>query len=123
VKKILAEKMNDPSSRFGFVVSKDRQIDFDGNEREILRKVATAEPSIAICISCGTCAATCASARFTDFSLRKVILLVKRGETMELAKETNKCMLCGKCQLACPRGVNTRNLIIQINRALQSESL
>jgi heterodisulfide reductase subunit C len=113
--------MKDSASRFGYSVSKDRQIDFDANSHTVALKVAAAEPSLNLCISCGTCAATCTAAKFTDFSLRKVILLVKRGETKNLAQEAQKCMLCGKCQLACPRGVSTRNLILQINRVLQTE--
>jgi heterodisulfide reductase subunit C len=32
-------------------------------------------------------------------------------------------MLCGKCQLACPRGVNTRNVILTIQRALEAFGL
>jgi heterodisulfide reductase subunit C len=47
--------------------------------------------------------------------------MVKRGETNGLALEAQKCMLCGKCQLACPRGVSTRNVILQINRVLKTE--
>jgi len=113
--------MKDSASRFGYFVSKDRQIDFDGNNHEVARQVAAAEPGLNLCISCGTCAATCTAAKFTDFSLRRIILLVKRGETKGLAIEARKCMLCGKCQLACPRGVSTRNLILQINRVLQTE--
>jgi heterodisulfide reductase subunit C len=31
-----------------------------------------------------------------------------------------KCMLCGKCQLVCPRGVNLRNLILSIHTALET---
>jgi len=108
-------------SRFGYSVSKDRQIDFDSNSHEVARKVAAAEPSLNLCISCGTCAATCTAAKFTDFSLRRLILLVKRGEIKGLDREVQKCMLCGKCQLACPRGVSTRNLVLQINRILQTE--
>lgn len=113
--------MKETASRFGYSVSKDRQIDFDANSHEVAAKVAAAEPSLNLCISCGTCAATCTAAKFTEFSLRRVILMVKRGETKGLAKEAQKCMLCGKCQLACPRGVSTRNLILQINRILQTE--
>jgi heterodisulfide reductase subunit C len=37
----------------------------------------------------------------------------------EIESEIKKCMLCGKCYLACPRGVNTRNVIIQINKAIE----
>jgi len=103
---------------FGYNVSRDRQIDYDANNREICKAVELAEPTLNLCISCGTCAATCSAAHFTDFSLRRVILLLRRGETSDLGKEVSKCMLCGKCQLVCPRNVNTRNLIIQISKAL-----
>jgi heterodisulfide reductase subunit C len=105
--------------QFGYSVNNDRQIDFDSKDKEILLRIVASEPSINLCISCGTCAATCTAAQFTDFSLRRTILLVRRCQTEDLAAETAKCMLCGKCQLACPRGVNTRNLILQIRRALQ----
>jgi Fe-S oxidoreductase len=43
---------------------------------------------------------------------------IKRGELATIRTEIAKCMLCGKCFLACPRGVNTRNIIIKINQAL-----
>ena len=103
---------------FGYAITRDRQIDFDANNHEISAIVAAAEPTLKLCISCGTCAATCSAAQFTDFSLRRIILLVRRGETKGLAKEVSKCMLCGKCQLVCPRNVSTRNLIIQISKTL-----
>ncbi|MDZ4204135.1 MAG: 4Fe-4S dicluster domain-containing protein [Bacteroidales bacterium] len=105
--------------QFGYQVSKDRQIDYDNNSRNLIRKVLEKEPSLNNCISCGTCAATCSAALYTDFSLRRLILLVRRGETESLKKETAKCMLCGKCQLVCPRGVSTRHLILQIRYQLQ----
>ncbi|MBQ3174194.1 MAG: 4Fe-4S binding protein, partial [Alistipes sp.] len=33
-------------------------------------------------------------------------------------EELNKCMLCGKCRLVCPRGINTRAMIMLIKRKL-----
>ena len=112
--------MKSETNRFGYSVNKDRQIDFDNNRFDIARLVAAAEPSIHLCISCGTCAATCSAANFTNFSLRQMILLIRRGELAGLREDIEKCMLCGKCQLVCPRGVSTRNLVIQINKALQT---
>jgi len=112
----------DLASRFGFKVHEDRQIDFDNNSRDLAIEVASSEPTINLCISCGTCASTCTAAQFTDFSLRKIILLVKRGEINGLKAEAAQCMLCGKCQLVCPRGVSTRNLILQINKALNKST-
>jgi heterodisulfide reductase subunit C len=108
---------------FGYTITRDRQIDFDANNHEICKIVARAEPTLNLCISCGTCAATCTASKFTDFSLRQVILLLRRGETKGLGKEVSKCMLCGKCQLVCPRNVSTRNLIIQISKALYNHDL
>ena len=103
---------------FGYSITPDRQIDFDANNHEICKRVTLAEPTLNLCISCGTCAATCSAGLFTDFSLRRIILLLRRGETSGLDKEVSKCMLCGKCQLVCPRNVSTRKLIIQISKAL-----
>jgi heterodisulfide reductase subunit C len=114
--------MKKKAINFGYTVSADRQIDFDLNNHDVCKKVAAAEPTFNLCISCGTCTATCSAAQFTDFSLRQIILLVRRGEIKGLEKEISKCMLCGKCQLVCPRNVNTRNLVIQISKALYSSN-
>ncbi len=110
--------MEKRAKNFGYTVTRDRQIDFDVNNHDICNIVAKAEPTMNLCISCGSCAATCTAGQFTDFSLRRVILLLRRGETKGMEKEVSKCMLCGKCQLVCPRNVSTRNLVIQISKAL-----
>ena len=103
---------------FGYTISRDRQIDFYTVSREIYLKLKTMEPSVNACISCGTCAATCSAAQFTNFSLRKYILLVRRGEIREVSENIDKCMLCGKCQMICPMGVNTRNVVYSIQKIL-----
>lgn len=106
------------AGNFGYSIGRDRQIDYDKLSRMIYQKLKTDEPSVVTCISCGTCAATCTAAQFTDFSLRKYILLLRRGETLEVVQNIDKCMLCGKCQLACPMGVNTRGVIVSIQRII-----
>lgn len=103
---------------FGYQLSKDRQIDYDKNNKDVINYVISKEPSIKICISCGTCTATCSAGNFTDFNLRRLFSLIKRGEHKEAKENIDKCMLCGKCILACPRGVNTRNVILTIQKAL-----
>ena len=107
---------------FGYKISKDRQINFDENSKNLFAEVSMREPSVYRCISCGTCAATCSAAQFTSYSLRKMILLLKRGEDKEVITSVSRCMLCGKCQLACPMGVNTRNLILSIQNAIKKLS-
>jgi heterodisulfide reductase subunit C len=102
---------------FGYNLNKDRQIDYDVNDRKIAQYVKKQEPTFAVCIACGTCTATCSAGQFTDFNFRKLMIFVKRGETLKLKNEISKCMLCGKCFLACPRNVNTRNIILNIKKA------
>jgi heterodisulfide reductase subunit C len=108
--------------KFGYTIHKDNQIDFDKNSRLMFEYISSLEPSIKTCIGCGSCTATCSTGNFTEFSLRKLYLLIKRGEISGIKNEIGKCMLCGKCMLVCPRGVNTRNVILSIQRALLNES-
>jgi len=103
---------------WGYKIVTGRQIDFDSNDFSVSDFVSRHEPSFKWCIGCGSCTATCSAAQFTNFNPRRINLLVQRGETVGLAEEISKCMLCGKCQLVCPRDVNTRNVIHNIKRAL-----
>ncbi|MGE5419855.1 MAG: 4Fe-4S dicluster domain-containing protein [Chloroflexota bacterium] len=98
-------------NKFGFTISKGRQIEYDSNDRSIAEFIYEKEPTFRLCIECGGCAATCTTANFTKFSLRELNILLKRGENDQVGKNIRKCMLCGKCSLVCPRGVNTRNVV------------
>lgn len=73
--------------------------------------MASEAPSSKLCIGCGGCTATCTTGNLTEFNIRKLQMLVKRGETTEVQNNLQKCMLCGKCFLVCPRGVDTRRMI------------
>ncbi len=44
---------------------------------------------------------------------------VKRGENQEALNNLSKCMLCGKCLLVCPRGVDTRKMILTLIQYLR----
>jgi heterodisulfide reductase subunit C len=104
---------------FGYTINHDGSIDFDRNDKRIADYLVSHEPSINLCIGCGSCAATCSTGHFTDFNIRRVHTLTRRGETKHLKKEIMKCMFCGKCQLVCPRGVNLRNVLLILNRAIE----
>jgi Fe-S-cluster-containing hydrogenase component 2 len=45
-------------------------------------------------------------------------MFIRRGLVEELGVEAEKCMLCGKCFLVCPRGVNNRNIVLKVREAL-----
>jgi heterodisulfide reductase subunit C len=105
--------------KFGFSISKGRQIDYESNDKRIAEYIYEHEPSFRLCIECGCCSATCTSGNFTRFSLRELQILIKRGENDEAGKDIRKCMLCGKCTLVCPRGVNTRNVVTLARQAFQ----
>ena len=106
---------------FGYTINKQRVIDLDKNGSKTIAKVKMLEPSVSICIGCGTCTGTCSANVFTQFNLRQLMLLVNRDETAKLKQEIEKCMLCGKCMLVCPRGVNTRNVLLAINRVFTEQ--
>jgi heterodisulfide reductase subunit C len=105
--------------KFGFTISKGRQIDYESNDRRIAEYIFEKEPSFRACIECGGCAATCTTGNFTRFSLRELHILIKRGENDQVRQNLGKCMLCGKCTLVCPRGVNTRNIVVLAKQAFQ----
>jgi len=104
---------------FGFSILKGRQINYDTNDKSIAEYISEREPSFRICIECGCCSSTCTTGNFTRFSLRELQILLKRGENESVSEVIGKCMLCGKCTLACPRGVNTRNVILLAREAFQ----
>lgn len=106
---------------FGFTLLKERHIDFDANDRSIAGYIDDHEPSFRLCIECGCCSATCTTGNFTPFSLRELLILLKRGENDKVREEIRKCMLCGKCTLVCPRGVNTRNVVMLAREAFQKQ--
>jgi len=107
---------------FGYQIQRDRQIDFDVNRRRILDFVRSLEPSVDWCMNCGTCSSGCTAAKTTDYSLRRMITLARRGEEKEILENIHQCRFCGKCINACPRDVNTRNVIYLMQLAVKKIS-
>ena len=110
-------------SKFGFSVKESRTIDYNKFDGRLLTDVLLHEPSFLLCISCGACTATCSAGNLIDFNIRRMSLHIRRGELVDLSREIDKCMLCGKCQLLCPRGVNTRNVILLIKKGISKLKL
>lgn len=103
---------------WGYTISRPRSINLDTNDMTLSRKILREMPELQTCIACGNCVATCTAGNLTDFNLRKVQTLVRRGEYIGAYVELSKCMLCGKCRLSCPRGINTRQVVLALKRHL-----
>lgn len=103
---------------FGYTVSKPRRIDIDRNDMTLCDGILSSMPELQTCIGCGTCTAVCTAGNLTDFNFRRVHTLVRRGEYRGAYEAMNKCMLCGKCRLACPRGINTRAVVLLLKNKL-----
>ena len=106
---------------FGYSINQSNKIDMDMTSRDMAKQLIRYEPSFATCFGCGSCMATCSAGQFTSFNFRMLRLNVMRGQTEKASTEAEKCMLCGKCQMICPRGVNTRNIILNIQRFKDSK--
>lgn len=106
---------------WGFSISEARVINYDKNDKTIAGQMAEEAPSSKLCIGCGGCTATCSAGNLTEFNIRKLQMLVKRGENTEIHSMLQKCMLCGKCLLVCPRGVDTRKMILSLLKSLNEE--
>ncbi len=105
-------------SNLAFIKTHSRQIDFDKFDTRILEYVLQHEPSMLTCMSCGGCTATCSAGNLTHFNVRKIGLMLRRGETQSLSLEIDKCMFCGKCTLVCPRDINIRNVVLLIKKRI-----
>lgn len=105
-------------NKFGFDIANTRQINIDDVAGEKVDRLLELVPSYKWCIGCGGCTATCSAGAFTSFNIRRIHTAFYRGQYKGLEEELNRCMLCGKCLLVCPRGVNTRSLIVNMRRLL-----
>ena len=99
---------------WGYSISETRSINYDTNDKSMTEHIAHVIPSSKLCIGCGRCTAVCTAGNLTDFNIRKIQMLMKRGENKEAKEQLQKCMLCGKCMLVCPRGVETRKMILEM---------
>jgi heterodisulfide reductase subunit C len=106
-------------NKFGYNINHDNQIDFDQIDHSLAELIEKNEPSFRICVQCGSCVASCSSAYYTKFNFRRLCNFIRLGITEDIQQEISKCMLCGKCRLVCPRGVNTRNIILNLHLALE----
>jgi heterodisulfide reductase subunit C len=106
---------------FGFAIKETRAENLDKVSLKKYKELLDKVPSFNLCFQCGCCSATCSARQFSDFNIRKIHTSFRRGEYAALSEELKACMLCGKCTLVCPRGVNLRSLIINMSTLLENE--
>lgn len=99
---------------FGYTTIKSREIDLDKGNFELSIELFKEDDMLRACIGCGGCSGACTAAAHIPFNFRKLHTLIRRGEYDNAKEEAEKCMLCGKCQMLCPRGINTRKIIMGI---------
>ena len=99
---------------FGYSISPSATIVINGKEDKKFELLKEKEPDVMICMACGSCAGSCTAGKFVPMNLRRIILYLQRGKPEVVLPEIKHCMLCGKCNLVCPRGINTRHLILKI---------
>lgn len=99
---------------FGFTLSRSSAVDLDKVDLSRYERLVALAPDVRICINCGSCGATCTAGPYSGMSLRKVILGLQRGQ--DVRPMLDSCMLCGKCTMVCPRGINTRRLILSLSK-------
>lgn len=97
---------------FGFTLSKSATVELNKVDVQLYDNLCKREPNVKVCMNCGSCGATCMAAPFSGMSVRKVLNGLQRGQDVRML--LSNCMLCGKCTMVCPRGINTRNLILTI---------
>jgi len=105
---------------FGYSTLKVSILDLDSANLDLSDQISFDEPTFKLCIACGSCAATCTAGKFTNFNFREMCHHIRMGEGQQAITESEKCMMCGKCTLLCPRNVNTRNVIRLVRRAKQN---
>jgi heterodisulfide reductase subunit C len=98
---------------FGYGLTPSATLRIENVQNPRFMELHALEPDVVKCIAC---AASCSAGCFTEMSLRRVILSLQRGREKETLPMLRHCMLCGKCQLVCPRGINTRHLILSIGK-------
>ncbi|MBQ2566405.1 MAG: 4Fe-4S dicluster domain-containing protein [Bacteroidales bacterium] len=101
---------------FGFYLTPSSTIELDKVDRKAVDELARADSGFRTCIACGSCTASCTAGIFAETSVRRAILSVLNGRDEKALDLLSSCMLCGKCMMVCPRGINTRHLILSLQK-------
>lgn len=101
---------------FGFTLSPSSRINLDKADTAAWERLAEAAPDVRQCIACGSCTASCPAGVYRHNSLRSCLLALQNGQKEEALSLVEACLLCGKCTLVCPRSLNTRLILLSIQK-------
>ena len=107
---------------FGYKITTGNRVDLDNSDNSFFIMLKELSPDIVKCIACGSCTASCSAGNFSVVSFRSAVLLMERALDTQSINMINGCMLCGKCTIVCPRGINTREAILSISDLYKSKS-
>jgi heterodisulfide reductase subunit C len=99
-----------------------------GNKMIAVKEIAPLRPvgsSPDMCMGCGTCSAGCPLTGMDGFDPRKIVRMVLLGREEELIQSHLPwiCTMCGKCEHACPMGVNIVNMIRTIRGMVERDKV
>lgn len=106
---------------FGYAITKSNRLDLDTADMSLSKEITARERSLLQCIGCGTCTAGCTAGQFVPHNPRRMQLMLRYGQTQDLKRQLDECMVCGKCQMLCPRGVDLRSIWVRLARALDAK--
>ena len=106
---------------FGFGLVPSSRINLDLFDTDQYRELIKIEPDARICMACGSCTAVCTAGKFVHTSLREAIEDILNAKNDKALESLQACQLCGKCSMVCPRGINTRHLILSINKVYSAK--
>ena len=101
---------------FGFGLVPSSRINLDLFEKEKYDELLSIEPDARICMACVSCTAVCTAGKFVHTSLREAMEDIFNAKPDKALETLRACQLCGKCSMVCPRGINTRHLIMSITK-------
>jgi heterodisulfide reductase subunit C len=100
---------------FGFGIHEYLMIDSDKTS-DLYNLLLLNVPSVAACMSCGSCTGTCNAAVHSGYGFRKIVSCLQNNIYDKIRSSLEVCQFCSKCGLVCPRGVNTRKAMLVLKK-------
>lgn len=105
----------------------EQRVDLTGLalDREFMDTLAPARETLRLCMQCGSCTATCASAYAMDYTPRQLWHMIRLGLKDEVlnSKTLWLCSTCYSCTLRCPRELPLTDTIGTLKRLAQQEGI